>query len=95
MSSAIVHPPNFTRDPRKGFANVGEMLTAVHRAAITATLDERLRPLAAAGSDEQSAGTQPFGGYLLPAALAGQVLRVAPEADPMPVTELPPMTARS
>lgn len=80
--------PNWRGDPKKGFATPGEFLLAI--LARKAAVDERLRYLASAGSDEAGEYADPYGGFLMPEGLAPLVLRVPPELDPMAaVTEVP------
>lgn len=89
-----VGSPNFTGDPKGGFAHHSDFLAAVLRFGDSEghVYDERLRPLAAAGSDEQGAYSDPHGGFLVPEGLA-LVLRVPPSADPMAaVTDVPMRT---
>jgi len=69
-------------DPMAGFKNQTDFIQAVVRASTEKVLDERLRPLAAAGSDEQSGASNPFGAFLLPTALAPNVLSIDPMLDP-------------
>ncbi|MCC7343082.1 MAG: phage major capsid protein [Bryobacterales bacterium] len=60
-------------------------------------LDPRLsRFKATQGSDEQQAGQDPYGGYVVPVAIAPGVLTLQPEDDPItPLTTNVPMTAPS
>ena len=69
-------------DPMAGFKNQTDFIQAVVRASTEKVLDERLRPLAAAGSDEQSGASNPFGAFLLPTALAPNALSIDPMLDP-------------
>ena len=83
MSTAVVRPPNFTRDLNAGFKSVAQLLGAIQARALGGVETEQLRFLAALGSDEQSTGSPPFGGFLVPPGLAPSVLRVPPQDDPM------------
>lgn len=89
MSTAVIRAtagePNRTRDPKGGFASFSEMLGAMLRLRQTGgrAYDERLKPLAAEGSDEHGEYSDPHGGFLVPTGLLNLVLRVPPEADPM------------
>jgi HK97 family phage major capsid protein len=74
-----------TLDPFCGFQTPGDLLTAVKDAAIRPhAVDERLRPLAAAGSDEQGTYSDPAGGFLVPDSIAPFVANVQDggEEDP-------------
>ena len=59
----------FEDDPNKGFKSPREFLTAVlqnNDRPSNEARDERLRFLATAGSDEQGAYSDPYGGFLVP-----------------------------
>lgn len=80
---------NFIEDPKKGFKDHREFLTAVmdagRRGGITD--DKRLRYLSgdrwmAAGADEQSTVSDAYGGFLLPVGFSPTIMAVNPEADP-------------
>jgi len=85
-----------TLDPFRGFRTPGELLTAVKDAELNlSAVDERLRPLAVAGSDEHAAHSGPTGGFLIPDSMAPFVLDVQSggEEDPAMGRTLPvPMT---
>ena len=83
LAAVTVAPPNAEKDPKRGFAHHTDFLRAVQRANTTGIMDERLRPLATQGSDEQQAGSNPYGGYFVPVGIAPGVLAVSPEADPL------------
>ena len=83
MSTAVVSRPNFSRDLNAGFKSVAQLLGAIQARALGGVETEQLRFLAALGSDEQSSGSPPYGGYLIPPGLARMVLRVPPQDDPM------------
>ncbi len=70
-------------DPKKGFADPTEFLTSVITAGHKGILDDRLKFMATAGSDEAGQYADPYGGFLVPEGLAPGILRVEPEADPI------------
>jgi len=71
----------FTDDPKKGFKSHKEFFLAVMKPDAR---DERLRYLAAAGSDEQSTFSDSYGGFLLPEAFApGGIMGTGSESDPL------------
>lgn len=82
------------QDPKHGFTNHSDFLQAVRLAGTTGRIDDRLRPLAAVGSDEQGAYSDPVGGFFVPEALIAGPLMLTPESDPTAslVTQVP-MTA--
>jgi len=88
---------SFEDDPNKGFKTPREFLTAVVTNADRPSAearDERLRFLAAAGSDEQGGYSDPYGGFLVPVGFAPNLMQMAPEADPIGArTTKVPMTA--
>lgn len=89
-----VGAPNAEKDPKRGFADHREYLNAVMRAGMGYGVDERLRPLATQGSDEAQTASNPYGGFLVPAAIAPGILSVRPQADPLePLLTHVPMTA--
>jgi HK97 family phage major capsid protein len=71
-------------DPNRGFRSPREFFGAVMRAGQNRrAVDPRLVPLqAAVGSDEQSEGQDPYGGFLIPQGFSPNLLAVATEADP-------------
>ena len=72
------------QDPMRGFSGPREFLTAVMQAATSARPDARLAPLrAAAGADEQSGFSDPYGGFLVPSGMSPDLLAVGAEADPV------------
>lgn len=77
--------------PLAGFSTPREFFQAVARAETQGRVDERLRPLAAAGGDEQSGASNPHGGFLIPTVMRPEVLSIQPEDDPTAarVTEIP------
>lgn len=84
-ASIVIHEPNFTKDPNKGFKSPREFCLAVMRHGsgyAKEARDERLRHLATAGSDEQGGYSDPYGGFLVPVGMSPDVLRLDPEPDP-------------
>ncbi len=71
------------KDPKKGFADPTEFLTAVITHGHKGILDDRLKFMATAGGDEAGQYADPYGGFLIPEGLAPGILRVEPEADPI------------
>lgn len=70
----------------RGFRNQREFLTCVMATYQTGRMDDRLKPLQvrnAAGSDEHSTQSDPYGGFLVPEAMLPGYLRTEPEPDPM------------
>ena len=80
---AAVEPANFEKDPKRGFSTHREFLNMVRVAGMGGPVDERLKPLAAQGTDEQQGASQPYGGFLVPVGVAPGLLSVSPEADPL------------
>lgn len=70
-------------DPNHGFASEREYFSAVMQATISGRVDNRLRPLAAVGSDEQQTQNLQYGGYLVPAGFVAEPLMVPAESDPL------------
>lgn len=83
-------------DPKRGFKSHSEQMTCIIAAGRTGKVDPRLVPLAAAGSDEQSGHTDPYGGFLLAPAFAPGLLSVPAEVDPVArlVTRIPMTNSR-
>lgn len=75
--------PAWEQDPKKGFRDPQEFLTTIIESTRTGVMDQRLRFMATAGSDEQGAYSDPYGGFLIPEGIAPGLLSVAPEADPI------------
>ena len=94
QSVSLVHD-NGADDPKGGFKDHKDFLRAVMTTSHTGKEDPRLRRFRATqGSDEQQSGSDPYGGYLIPPAVAPGVLTVSPEADPVaPLVRSIPMTA--
>ena len=84
MPLTAVGAARWREDPRGGFRSLGDMFSAMRRFRETGgrAYDERLKPLAAAGSDEQGEYSDPHGAFLVPDGLLG-VLSVPLGADPM------------
>jgi HK97 family phage major capsid protein len=83
-------------DPKRGFRTSREFCLAVMQAFKSgmARMDPRLKPLATAGSDEQSSTSDPYGGFLMPIAFSPDVLSIQGEGDPtVPFTRKLPMDA--
>jgi HK97 family phage major capsid protein len=78
-----ISPPNSDTDPRRGFADHREFMRCVMHAGMGRGVDERLRPLATQGTDEQQSAAQPYGGFLVPVGVAPGILSVSPETDPL------------
>ena len=92
-------------DDNRGFKTPRDFMMSVMRAGQGYRADERLLPLrkiteaaegrpglqAAAGSDEQSVGSNPYGGFAVPTGFSPQMLRVSPEGDPAAGTRRIPM----
>jgi len=74
------------QDPKKGYANHREFLMDVMKAAMTGRESVQLQYLklrSAAGSDEQSTFSDPYGGYLVPIGFSPTMLMVSAETDPI------------
>lgn len=81
-------------DPKRGYRSSAEFYADVMAAARTGRVSERLRPLAAQGSDEQGTHSDAHGGFLQPTAFSPSVLMVRPDADPtIGLTMSMPMSA--
>jgi hypothetical protein len=78
-----VKAPNAVKDPKRGFNDHKEFFGSVMKYGMTGRMDERLKPLAAAGSDEQGVYSDPYGGFLVPHGVAPGILSLAPEDDPL------------
>ena len=86
---------NIDDDPAGGFKSHTEFLTSVMRVEVDKVVDPRLeRFRAVQGDDEQSTTQSPYGGFLVPHAVAPGLLTVPPEADPLDsMTRSVPMEA--
>ena len=83
-------------DPKRGFKSSRDFLLSVLDAGTKGFVDdERLRPLATAGSDEAGGYADPVGGYLLPSSFSPNLLSLAAEEDPLAglTTSVPMETA--
>lgn len=75
---------NSEDDPKGGFKDHRDFLRAVMHSAHTGAEDARLKRFRATqGSDEQQVGSDPYGGYLIPSAVAPGILSITPEDDPI------------
>lgn len=73
---------NAQDDPKRGFRDHRDYLTAVMIAGRGGRVDARLKPLATQGSDEQGVYGDPVGGFLVPHGVAPGILAIEPEGDP-------------
>ncbi len=76
----------FENDPKCGFASARDYIMAVlahGNQDVRTAEDQRLRFLAAAGSDEQGTYSDPYGGFLVPMGFHPELLMVEPENDPI------------
>jgi HK97 family phage major capsid protein len=90
----ITTRPLWEDDPKKGYKDHRAMLLDVMRAGQGGRESAQLQFLrvrGAAGSDEQSTFSDPYGGYLIPIAFMPGLLRIEPEMDPTMgrVTQVP------
>lgn len=72
-------------DPKKGYRSHRDFLLDVMKASLTGRESSQLQYLkmrSAAGSDEQSTFSDPYGGYLVPIGFSPTMLQVTPETDP-------------
>lgn len=71
-------------DPKHGFRSHKDFLEAVMSAGRSGNrmIDDRLRPLAAAGSDEQGIYSDSLGGFFVPEGFMPGPLALMPEMDP-------------
>lgn len=74
--------PQFTKDPKKGFATPRDFIGCVIQAGRGHSEDERLKYLTV-GSDEARGNSDPAGGFLVPEGFSPNILKIMPEADPM------------
>jgi HK97 family phage major capsid protein len=89
-STIVVKPDGFLSDPKRGFADHREFLSAVMnlQSGNTRDVDARLKSLMSssrsmtAGSDEAGAYSDPYGGFLVPAGFSPQLLSTTAESDP-------------
>ena len=68
-----------------GFKSTREYFMAVVKAGSGKGIDKRLEPLRvkAAGSDEATTQSNPYGGFLIPVGFIPEPLKIDPEADPI------------
>jgi len=85
--------PAAAEDPKKGFKTPREFLSAVMAAGLSGELDERLHlcKSMAAGGDEQSTFSNPYGNFLIPSGFSPNLQSLMAEADPIGglVTQIP------
>lgn len=67
----------------RGFKDHREFLTCVMQAGRGYAMDNRLVPLATAGSDEARGNSDPAGGFLLPQGFHPELMSIKPEDDPV------------
>ncbi|MFQ5625595.1 MAG: phage major capsid protein [Methyloligellaceae bacterium] len=88
--------PVWEDDPKKGFKTPREFLLAVYensRRPGAAVEDQRMKFLAAAGSDEHGEFDDSYGGFLVPAGFSPDLLKVQAETDFIaPLTRKIPMS---
>ena len=80
--------PDWINDPMVGFASETEFLGAIRGAALNGNdpdrMPENLRSLMAVGGDGQNTYNNQDGGFLVPSgSVAGDVLQLPPEVDPI------------
>lgn len=96
-NAATTAEPQFTNDPMKGFKTPKEFFSTVinlsQRDHKTAE-DHRVKFLAAAGSDEQSGQSDPYGGLLVPVGMSPDVRSIGADTNPLlgSVTTIPMQT---
>lgn len=76
---------NVQDDPKRGFKSPREFMKAVMVQGQRGKMDQRLGGLvigAAAGSDENSGASDPYGGFLIPEGFRPDLLKVQSEGDP-------------
>jgi HK97 family phage major capsid protein len=89
-----VGAPNSEKDPKRGYGDHKEFLLDVMQAGLTGRVPEKLKPLAAAGSDEQGVYSDIYGGFLQPIAFSPDIKSLQAEADPtVGKTNVVPMDA--
>lgn len=75
-----------TEDPKVGFRDCAEYLYKVIDAGRGRGIDQRLnhlRPMAAAGADEQLVSNDAYGGFTVPDEFKPELLKINPEDDPL------------
>lgn len=79
------------KDPMAGFKTSQEFFSAIAKNRGRAGSDERLRYLAAVGSDEHNTQDGQYGGFGVPEAMLTEVKKVTPEMNPLAerVTSVP------
>jgi HK97 family phage major capsid protein len=79
----LVSKEGWKKDPKCGFETHRDFLLSVLEAPTARRVDDRLRFLAAAGSDEQGEYSDPYGDFLLPIAFSPNLMRTPTETDPV------------
>ena len=79
----VVKGEGFEKDPKRGFADHREFFSAVMEAGERGRTDDARLKYMTAGSDEQSTTADPYGGFLVPAGLSPETLKVMSESDPL------------
>mgnify|MGYP002622867977 FL=1 len=74
--------PKKDDDPACGFRDIHDQLKAVMSSTANHQMDNRLKLLNVAGSDEQGEYSGPFGDFLIAPAFLPQLLSVEPEGNP-------------
>jgi len=94
--SKVSNPkPAWEDDPKKGFKTSQEFFSAILTSAERGRVDdERLKFMAAVGSDEAGRYADPYGGFLVPEGFSPNLLSLANEIDPLAsrVTRIPMAT---
>lgn len=81
-----VDEPGWKKDPNRGFASPREFFNKVTQAANKPSIvqdDDRLKYLSAVGSDEHTAGSDPYGGFFVPEGMSPDLLTTSAEANPL------------
>lgn len=82
VGAVKVSEPEFTKDPMAGFKSPVEFFKSITENKGRAGNDERLRFLAAAGSDEMNTVDGQYGGFAVPVGMYGETMKTTPEGDP-------------
>src|SRR5690606_26773821 len=73
----------FEDDPKRGFKDHREFLLTVMDAGARGYTDDPRLKFMAAGADEHSTVSDPYGGFLLPIGFSPDIMKVMAEADPI------------
>lgn len=85
--------PAWEDDPKCGYKSHSEFLLSAMQAPVEGEIkDDRLKFLATAGSDEQGAYSDPYGGFFVPEGFLPGVQSVGFDGDPTMPTMIPMMT---